>query len=131
MILSDFNKGEVRWYFVCDKHPNWVVKCPDLELVLTFDNLRQLGKTPGIFDAMRVTNFCYDSCTVSELPDAIEWYRTEVISQVPLSYKSWLSYLYEISGQKIRSEDINSWSTQPLRLLVSSHDLMMERRSQT
>jgi hypothetical protein len=127
-ILSDYNNGTVIWYHVNDQHPAWVVKCPTLELVLTFDNLRQLGKTPGALDAMRTTGFPYDRCEVDQLPEAIAWYQNEIIAGVPLAYKGWLSYLYEISGQRLRASDIEHWGKQPLRLLVSAHDLIIERK---
>jgi hypothetical protein len=127
-ILSDYNNGDVAWYHVHDQHPNWVVKCPTLELVLMFDNLRQLGRSPGALDAIRCTKFPYDCCEINQLPEAIAWYQNEIIAGVPLAYKGWLSYVYEICGQKLLASDIEHWGKQPLRLLVSAHDLMIERK---
>lgn len=128
MIVSNFNGGNVAWYHVHPARPTWVVRCPHLELILAWENLKTLGESPTLLDAVRISGMDLAEVQPEEIPELLEWFASEVLDKIPLSYKIWLTYVYEVSGQKISPEDIAAWGTQPIRLLVSAFDLIVERK---
>lgn len=118
----------MAWYHIHPARPSWVVRCPNLELILAWENLKTLGESPTLLDAVRISGMDLADVQPEEIPELLEWFAAEILDKVPLSYKIWLTYVYEVSGQKISPEDITSWGKQPIRLLVSAFDLMVERK---
>jgi hypothetical protein len=126
MLLSSYNGGNVQWYHLSPQ--GWYAKCPTLEVVLVFENLKALGKTPGVLDAMRVSGFDFDAVSLQDLPQVIKWYGSEVLSGLPLTYDSWLAYVYEASGQQLSASNVEDWGKRPLRELVSHYQLVRDRK---
>lgn len=127
-IVSAYNGGDVKWYHVHPDRPSWVVPCPTLELILVWQNLKAIGHTPTIFDAIRVSGMDLDVVDSDDCAMLVSWFSDEIIAGLPLDYSIWLTFVYELSGQKISPTDIDQWGRQPLRQMMSCFDLMLKRK---